>query len=514
MKKASILRRVRWVAILSCCASTVFSGQFDELFSKVPSSANTLVLVDVESVLASPAGKKEDWKTRHDKSYAAGLTFLPPDTKAAILAAQYDLELMVPVWTTAVMTLDHEPSLPGIQRLTGGSPDQLGKYSAVMLPGDAYIVKFGPSLVAAMAPANRQSAGRWIREADAGAKHSPYLNEAFRFANDIGTPIILAIDLQDVATEETIREALKASEKYAAAKNLDTLVKFLMGIRGVTLGITLQTDQPFGKVKVDFSDDVPVSAEEGKAMLLHALSERGAMLEELVDWTPNVAGKQITLEGTLTASGVKRLSSLFDRPPAFRSDAQSSENQRNDQSNQQQQVVQKSQEYFHRINDLIDDLKKEKKKNSVYTTGSIAVWCDTYARRIDQLSVVGVDPELATFGDQMSDALRGASSAIKSSNARKRIKQVNTQMTYDYYTYGTTYGSAYRPGFYGGYTDVFGDYGTYAVPNTTAYQHERTRVSAEERVTGLNQARDVFAQIEEATGDIRRKMEQKYSANF
>ena len=52
-------------------------------------------------------------------------------------------------------------------------------------------------------------------------------------------------------------------------------------------------------------------------MLLHALAKRGAMIDELQNWTPKVDGQQVTLEGDLTASGMKRIFSLFDRPPTF-----------------------------------------------------------------------------------------------------------------------------------------------------------------------------------------------------
>ena len=148
---------------------------------------------------------------------------------------------------------------------------------------------------------------------------TPYLTEAFGYANDLGTPIILAIDLQDVDTPEDVLKLLKTSDKFANQPDaeLQRLAHVLAGIRGLTLGVTL-AEKPFGKVKVDFADEVGISPELAKAMLLQALAKRGAMLKELQDWIPKVDGRRVTLEGNLTSSGLKRVFSLFDNPPSFK----------------------------------------------------------------------------------------------------------------------------------------------------------------------------------------------------
>jgi hypothetical protein len=67
------------------------------------------------------------------------------------------------------------------------------------------------------------------------------------------------------------------------------------------------------------------------------------------------------------------------------------------------------------------------------------------------------------------------------------------------------YGAGVIPWGYSGYVQV---------PDTLAYQHERTRVKAEERVSSAQSARDIMAQIDQATADVRRKMTQKYNVNF
>jgi hypothetical protein len=375
----------------------------------------------------------------------------------------------------------------------------------VALPGDAYIVKFAPQVLAALAPANRQLVGRWVRAAETSTapRLSPYLMEAFGFANNLGTPLVLAIDLQDVATPEAIRAMLEESGKYKDPAALQQRVDLLASVRGVTLGITLTSDEPFGKVKVDFANNVTVTPDEAKAILLQALEKRGAMLDELVDWKANVAGNQVTLEGNLTRTGTRRIASLFDRPPAFKADAATDTQLTADPS---QPNAQASQEYYRRVVELFEDLRqKPKREGSGYTIGSIGVWCDNYSRKIDKLPILGVDPELVEFGAYTADGLRAAAESIKMIGARKNVRQVNAQPQYDYNTYSTSYGYGYRSDYrgYGG-----------NVPYTTAYSQELARIATEERAAGATDARGIFDQLEKAQSEIRRKMTMKYNVEF
>src|SRR5699024_8875742 len=120
MKSATKLVRAIASLMMTGALACSASAQFEELVTKTPSTANSLALVNIEKIMSSAAAVKGNWKTEHANPYAAGITFLPPDTKMAILAAQYDFEMMHPVWQVAAMELDHEASLPLVEKLTGG----------------------------------------------------------------------------------------------------------------------------------------------------------------------------------------------------------------------------------------------------------------------------------------------------------------------------------------------------------------------------------------------------------
>ncbi|MGE3776818.1 MAG: hypothetical protein AB7F89_06530 [Pirellulaceae bacterium] len=532
-----------------CGSSPVAQAQFDQLVSRIPPGANSLVLLNVDKVMNSPAAVNGHWKEEQSASYAAGLTFLPPHASSAVLATYFDLEQMSPDWSVAVVALDHDVSVPAIEQLAEGKAEQMNSHPVIKLAGEGYLVQFAPRLLAAISPATRQTVGRWIRDVDdAGGELSPYLQDAYRFANQIGTPVILALDLQDIAPVSQIRESLAASTAYASADaaTLDRLAALLASVRGITLGITMESDEPFGKVKVDFAEPVFLSPDEAKALLLDALAKRGAMLNELEQWSPKVADRTISLEGYLSPSGMRRISSLFDRPPAFKpgvdlakassahglnvppppapakpaatgqanAASQTSTASQTAADSVAQTSVQASQEYLKRVSELIEDLRKKPQRSSNYTMGSIALWCDTFARKIDQLPTMGVDPELSNFAAFASDSMRAASSAIRDSYARKRARQTATPVPYDYYTYNTTYGYSARWNIFGGYAVPWGSSITVPVPDYRAYQQARTAISTQERVTGANQARDILAKVDDAEGDIRRRMAEKYRAPF
>jgi len=505
-----------WLAAIASLLESPASGQFAELARRVPSSANAVALVNVEKLMASPVAVREKWQEKRDTAFASGISFLPPDSKQAVLAMHIDLALWVELWEAAILELDHEPDMGKVAAMTGGTADTVIGREAVDLPEDAYVVKFGKSTAAFMAPANRQAVARWLRETDAHMEPglSPYLSEAYAFANDVGTPVILALDLEDALPSAGIKAQLAEAKEFLTQHKLDAdqLAKMLAGIRGITLGITFG-ERPFGKIKVDFREAVPISADAAKAALIHVLAKRGAMIEEFEDWKPAVKGKQVTLEGNLEASGMRRISTLFARPPSLKPARPQSSSVASDQNKESVARV-ASQGYFHKVVDLLQDLQTKNKTNSNATIPQVGVWMDKYASKIDQLSVLNVDPDLVGYGAFVSDSLRAAHNSITSGAANSRIRQANSQMQYDYYSGGTTYGYTYRDGFYGAGYVPYGTYGTVAVPDQTAYARERARIRTEERVTSTNDARGIVQNIQQATADMRRKMTQKYQAEF
>lgn len=496
-------------------------AQFAPLAQMIPDDANAIVLVDVDKVLSSPLAQRAHWRERREQAFSAGVSFLPPDANKAVLAANLDLETLTHVWEIAALELEQDVTTAKLVEVTGGVADKVGAHEAVVLPGDAFLVRFGGRAVAAISPGNRQTVTRWVQAADArrGVGLSPYLREAYGFVENIGTPVIMAVDLANVVSEAQVRAAFAqaADDPDRLAIDIDKVAPLLAGLRGITLGVTL-ADNSFAKIKVDFSSNVELTPEVAKQLLLRAIGKRGLMLDEFQEWTPKVSGTQISLEGNLTPSGVRRLSSLFDRPPALTERSLAS-TEANDAPQRSQEYIraQATQAYFQQVVTLIEDLKeKPKQSTGTRTAGLFASWFDQFAKKIDKLPTLNVDEEALQFGAFASESLRGAGQALRAGIAKGKKDAREMAVPYNYYNYGATYGYGVRRDFYGnayGYSPI-GAYGTAAVPDTHAYAQMQSKARMQARSDSAGSARGLMEELDRVAGDTRRKLTQKYSIEF
>jgi hypothetical protein len=369
-----------------------------------------------------------------------------------------------------------------------------------------------------MAPASRQTVGRWIRQTKSSPNPAiaPYLWEAYRFANEVGTPIIMAIDLEHVASTEQITEGIRGIELLKKEKiDLAETAKFLTGVRGMMLGVTLK-EKPFGKIRVDFNSEISISPVLAKHLLIQALAAHGAILNELYDWTPAVKEKTFTLEGNMTPGGMRRVFSLFDRPPTIPpKEPEAAVVGTSPPPKPEQAEIQATRAYLANVTTMLDDLRNEPRDNPGYSVGQIGVWYDTYARKIDRLSTMYVDKEAADAGYKVAANLRNASRAVREGAGAGRIGMNSVPRAYNYYTYNNVYGYAYRwnPWNGGGIYPV-GDQGVVAVEDIETQKRLRNRARSEARIKSLNEAKSYVDQIYSDLTDVRQKLSQKYQANF
>lgn len=512
------MSRVHSIMVVLCVAllSPAVQAGFPELASLVPGDANALVLIDMEKILASPAAEKGDWKNKVENAFEEGLTILPPQANRAILASQIDLEFMTQLWQTELLEVTDPTEMTKVAERTGGTIDRIGDLAAVRMPHDAYVVRFTRDAFGVMLPANRQSVVRWVREVrDRGKpEFSAYLNEAYDYANDLGTPIIMAIDLENAVSESEIRSRVQDNWKDAGLEGkADPLaaIKVLSAIRGATLGITLK-DKPFGKVKIDFGVDAKPLAAIAKPLFLHVLETRGLTIEEFEDWKYEVNGKQVTLEGHFTSSGLRRIFSTFDRPQGFQT---APEKAPEVTLSKEEQTAQATLAYYKSVQKLLKDLKGRKAgSGGTYTTGSIAQWCTNYGRKINNLPLLNVDPYMIQYGNGVSQTLTQVAQALNGGNIQGGIDARNSAPVYNTFSNTDVYGYGYRGGWFWGGTVPLGTTNSAAIIDQRATTAQRANIKANARAESSKQARELFSQIDAATADIRAKMVEKYQLEF
>lgn len=497
-------------------ASSAF-GQFGDLVGHLPDDSNTLVLFNVEAILASPLAQKGKWREQNENMFAAGLLLVPPQATRFVMASQMDIELMEPHWHAAVMELSQEPSMLTATERYGGNVDEIEGRDAAVLPNNTYVIKFGKAIAGTMFPADRQKVTRWVQEVYSGSGRKPlgeYLTEAEGYADKAGTPIILAIELQHVISPKFIRGRLGSMKSLEGKTiDLDQLASVLASIRGITLGVTI-TDQVFGGLKVDFEQDVSVMRDVAKPLLLEILANHGAMIQEFNDWTVEVGGKEILLKGPLYPSGTQRICSVLDAPAALHPVEQPAST--GDGQTAQSLVARSTQQYFKMIGQLVTDLRSDYHKDETITSGLIAMWYKKYASKIDALPILHVDPEMVQFGADVANALRQSQDAMQGVGTRSAMRITNKPDA-AVYDVAAVSGARVGVGPRGGWGAQGGYAYRYAYDPKASLRLEgeqESKIRTQERIRGYGSANQIMQSVETAMANMRRTMTEKYNVEF
>ncbi len=475
---------IAWAGLIVALSPLAAGAQFDELLAKVPASANAVVLLDAQRLLASPIAAREGWRDKYEQAFAAGLVTIAPDTQRLILATQLDYEFLKPQWELAIAEFGRPRSAAEVARAAKGVLESIGQTPAVALRENAYALELGPRRFAAMAPANRQAVSRWLRDTESAAAPgvSPYLKATLVAAQQ--SAVVVAFDLEDAIPPDVIRAKLAASPALKG-KGIDAqaAAQALAGLRGLVLEVAV-TDGSFGRLMIHFRGDASVLAPVAKPLLQEILSDLGAAIDDLEGWKVEAEPQRIAFNGPLSAAGRKRIFSLIDNPLA--SLVSSEQTAPSPADSQQAQAAAVSQQYFKSLDSILKEVRE--KSGNAKTFGENALWFDKWARRIDKLPVLNVDKELVNFGGQVSDQLRNMAAAMRGIGIKSAARTAQV--------YGGDY--SYYNG-YAYYRDTDG---------------EQRAIRAQERASGATTARGIAQELAGATAKVRRELTQKYGVEF
>jgi len=327
----------------------------------------------------------------------------------------------------------------------------------------------------------------------------------------------MATDLSGVISESQVKEKLGSLESLKdSGISLEELAKLLAGIQGATLGVTL-TDGANGSIRVDFADSPELLSKVGKDLLIEVLQRQGAMVDDFLEWTPSIRNSgdehAFLLSGKLSDNGARRLLSVLELPRELSDSMKEASSPGADQEGRAQLLA--TQQYWKSITSMLDDLRMKPKRDHVKTFGQAAIWYDKYARKIDNLPILNVDPEMLDYGMQISSALRDGEMAMKGVGMRTSMRTASNQPTSGGYGYsfgGYRAGSGYDGGLYGygGYTASVGA----GRASLQAKGQSDAIIRGQERTQGAATIQNLWLGIDEATAQMRRTMVNKYSADF
>ena len=510
MHTTSRLAKVWLALVLAYLTTQAAEAQFAPLIKHVPSSANTIFLLNAEKVFNSEVALREGWRQNFEKAIASGMVRLPEDTLQYVLAGQVNFEFVHPDWQVGLLRTKDKHDMAFIASEKDGTQDTVAGQPAVLLPSTVYVVQFDPYTYGTLVPASRQAVARWVTETKAGdPKFSDYIQEAIGYSEKAGTEIILALDLSNAFDSKRIKEYLASSPVIADKKvDVDAAAEALGSLRGIMLGVTLG-EKPFGSIKVDFGKDASVLKNVAGPLLVEILSNRGAMIDDFQTWKGDVKEDQVVFTGFLTTTGLRQILSLMDAPVSNSLPSESDTGQQSASDTDPKVVA--SQKYFASVEQFMTDLKdKEPQRIAQY-----GIWFDKYANKIDQLPMVNVDDTVLDYGAYVSQQFRNAAAAVQGIGMRSRVRQVqNVNAAGGPGWYGANYDGGY---YYGG--SYYHGYNGFARNNALQaglreQQRVRTQVKTEEKVAGVSAARAIMEDVKNATREVRREMAKKYNVDF
>jgi hypothetical protein len=470
------------------------SANYYELLSRVPESANTIMLIDVERMLMSPIAMKEKWREKGN-SEGVALHF-PINAVRYMLASKLDFTSNFEGQGDIVLIETSEGvSLPYLAKTEGGYLDTMDGQQVAFSPRNAFFVTFKPTVLGVSFPANRQDLSRWLRSVKRldHPQVSEYLQQAVKLAHG-KDHMVVAMDLTDLFTPRMVRDRLHRAESLAGRNvDLDTLTRVLTSAKGVTMTMEA-TDRLHGKVRLDLGESAAPIKDVAKALILEVLEKRDMLLDEMKDWRLLIEANAISLEGRLTSRGLRTLTELIPFPTDTvelkQAASEQTEGSRGPASSTSapDAKVTASKKYFQRVSQRLDDLRTEVK--GAQKAKFAQKMLNDAALEIDRLPVLNVDEELLAYGAGVSSSLR---------NMRNLSK--NAGLDYEYRKAGiqgnTGYGYGYG-GFYGG--------GSVAGATSTTYNQETALLQSNELA--------VLTMLEEKTAEVRKKMTLKHQVEF
>ncbi|MBI5761202.1 MAG: hypothetical protein HZA46_21990 [Planctomycetales bacterium] len=486
-------------------STVVAADQFNDLVLRIPPSANTIVLLDIEGLFKSPLGIEQAWAKRYKTDYSGGLVPFPPSVQVSALAALIDPETMRIGWEFGIVKLKQPFSMTDLARRELTNVEKLDGHSIVTSSRRTYYLELVPQTIAVTTHQNRQDMARWLKFAKSNKQVavSDYLRSAVQQA--AGKDLyLLAVDLQDSLHQEEVRLRLEHSQALADQKvDLDALTKIVTSVRG--LRVNVQVSKTINAtVRVDFAADLTPFAKVMPRLVLNSLERMGADIEELHQAEAKVEGNSVVIEHSLSEPSLRRLISLIrpqagsletDEPPVPGAVADANR-------------LAASQRFYKAVNTLLNDLEKHARKSKNYATS--AHWFDTYAKQVDQLPTRDVDADLLAYAGSVSSKLRAVAGSLR--GVPLDVKSLEYEKKEEFYAYPAMV--SVTP-----YVTTGGAVGwNYNVPpNWVDYKNNFAEVQAKQAKVIAEGEKDrdrIWQLLTDETASMRSKMSRKYKTQF
>jgi hypothetical protein len=493
-------RHLMGAAVLVCALTSRAAGQPPEDFlRRIPHQANSVSVINVKAIYSTPRAEREGWTQQQE---IAGAVPIPSFVDVLMTASDWNPGSADRSWLLVQAALNRTVSLPDLAAREKATVDTLGGHRVVLTQRRGYFVELGPKAIGAVFPPDRQDVLRWLSfsKSNLTPALSPYLLEAVKASAD--AHVVGAMDMEELIDPAALREWLTHSKTLEKRQNeVDTIAKFAGKLKGARLSIRFEDRSIAAEIRFDFNENVDRYATLVKPLLLEALEDIGAILEEFQQAQPKYEGKTVLLRTTLTNTGLARILSMI-LGPTLDTSHDSAGAGKSDPNPE----LTASKRYYQQVQKALSDLQTRNRLATNYNF--TATWHDSYAKQIDQLSQVNVDPELVKYGNEVSSklkllaaSLRGVPLQVQFLEGQKRwVLQYNPPV----YNYGWG-GWGWRPGVWGFQPGSFNYDDNFAAVRTRQQQAV---------LAGAADRDKIWRELDDARNQIRSNMTQKFKVDF
>lgn len=464
-----------------------FGGPYDDQVRLAPESTNLLVLVNAQSIYNSALAKEEDLKQKVKDAFAAGQAIVPPTANRLVMIAEVDpLDNLNPMWDLTVIDLYKAPDVLAFAKREKAPIEHLDGHRLVQTQNGTLIMELKTQRMLASAMATRQMYSRCLKGSapNAPLRLSPYLaNAADKLTDDM--QVMIGLDLAQVFTPQVARTLLGKDASPRA-------IECLGSITGLTCAVHFDSARHV-TIRLDFSEkidglgDAPYQAIQPVLDIL-GFSEKKLQIQRAMGRAEKQA---IVLKGELPPDLLRELFRKIESTGAHHEYEDPAPAETTDPM---QLTMIASRKYLGSMESLLKELRESMRRDTV------SEMSERYARKIDGLPMLNVDPDLLNFSGNVSSSLRYQAQTKREAGLRTGVRASIPTYT----TYGR-YGAGYAPN---------GAYGTYGgwvsrkdIPDTLSINTQEQAPATQIRISE-------WKQIEDGLVKVRRTLTERYKAEF
>jgi hypothetical protein len=491
----TITRAIAVGLLVLGAAATAARANFKTMGDRLPAGSNAIIAVNVEKVLATPMAQTEQWAQTSAAAWANQPLMIPPGASRVLMAAEVRTDSMEPYWELSLIEMNKLPDMKQLAQAERGHVDRIWDKDSVFSPNNAYFVAMDPKTLASITPANRAAIAKWLRapttQPSRAGVSSDYLQKVLAGLND-QTHIVMAMDLEGAFGVPRIRRWLDDNDiKGIDPKMLDEAARILGTMNGITLNVAINADAR-GRAIVDFDRDATMLAPAAKQIMAGVLDAAGMHLDDLDQWNFAAVGKQVTMDGPLSTAALRKLLSIVQSPlPAATVAAAPGAGAGADTNPADPAAA--SQRYYKAICTMLDNFRPGS------SASESATWARATSKRIEQLPILNVDPQLVQWGALVTTKLKqaGAAMAVTQTQVNARVAGVLDP--------------AYNAGYYDNDNVYHAEIARGELENAN---RQRRQAALEQKAQAQEQTLRLLAEIADTRPAIRQAMVEKYRAEF